>query len=204
MSLPIHKAAVLLGVAAVSTLSLHAFPIAVPGTEGFSVIVAGTGPIIATYEGNSASYSNDLYLELDAGGNPGMDGITSNDLFIFNNHASPVGSTLNLGSFLVGAELVFRLHVNNTGDDFFSGPASRNSDSLPHARVQGNWAPNVTLVSFEDLYGTPEGVNGYNDLSFSFSNTSSSGNPIPEASSQAAGLALVGMMALSARRRMRR
>ncbi len=203
MSPRIKKAAVLFGATAASALTLSAFPIAVPGTEGFSVIVSGTDPIVAKYEGNSAGYSNDLYLELDGGGNPGMDGNTSNDLFIFNNHASPVGSTVDLGSFLVGSELVFRLYVNNTGDDFFSGPGSRNPDGLAHARVQGNWQPDTTLVSFEDLLNTPEGVNGYNDLSFSFSNTSSSG-VVPEASSQTAAFALLGMMALSARRRLQR
>jgi MYXO-CTERM domain-containing protein len=196
-----RKHAFSLAALGLSGLAAHAFPIAVPGSEGSLVIVAGTDPVVATYEGNSASYSNDLYLERDGAGNPGMDGITANDLFIFNNQSTPVGSTLNLGSFVPGTELAFRLHVNNTGYDYFSGPASRNPDGLPHARVQDNWLPSVTLVSFEDLYGTPEGINGFNDLSFSFSNTRGT-SQVPEPMTTGLWLGLTGLgMAWVARRR---
>jgi hypothetical protein len=146
------------------------------------VVVAGNNPVIATYLGNSASYSNDLYLSLTVSG-PGLDGPVF-DQFIFNNQTSAINSTFNLGSFLPGTELIFRLHVNNTGYDYFSGLASRNPDGLAHARVQANWQPGETLVSFEDLFGTPEGANGYNDLSFSFTNTTTrSVDPVPEPAS---------------------
>lgn len=142
-----------------------AHPIAAIGSEGFKVIASG-GEVIAKYEGNSAGYSNDLYLGLE---------------FIFNNHATPVGESLSLGTFAAGTELIFRLHVNNTGEDWYTGPGSRNADGLAHARVQENWAPNTTLVSFEDLVGTPEGDWGFNDLSFSFTNTRAAAS-VPESS----------------------
>ncbi len=196
-------------VAASLNLKVAAFPIAAPGTEGFFVGVSGTDPVIATYQGNSATYSNDLYLALDGAGNPGNDGNLSNDLFIFNNHASAVGSQVDLGTFAVGTELIFRLHVNNTGYDYYSGPGSRNPDGLPHARVQNDWEPNTTLVSFEDLFNTPEGINGYNDLSFSFENTASSSQPpvvvpggpsVPEASTVLPAVALLGVISLAGRR----
>lgn len=64
------------------------FPIAQPGTEGFELIVQSTDPVVATYQGNTATFSNDLYLMLDESGNPGDDGNPANDLFIFNNHTS--------------------------------------------------------------------------------------------------------------------
>jgi hypothetical protein len=133
------------------------FPIAQPGTEGFEVIVSSTSPVIATYQGNSALFSNDLYLVVD--GNP------AHDIFLFNNHESQVGSTRNLGSFPVGTKLVFRLHVRDTGQDYFTGAGSRNPDGHAHARAQADWMPNETLVSFEDLFNGPF---DYNDLSFSF------------------------------------
>lgn len=170
-------------------LKSHAFPIAAAGTEGFKVFVANSSDIIATYQGNSAAYSNDLYLVL-----PGP------DVFIFNNHASAVGSTVNLGSFAIGTELEFRLHVNNTGDDFYSGPASRNPDGHTHARVQDNWASGTTLVSFEDLLNGPF---DYNDLSFSFTNTQGAQNA-PDGLSTGLGLSFVSAVMIGLVRLRRR
>jgi hypothetical protein len=152
-----------------------AFPIAAAGTEGFVVVVNSTDHITAKYEGNSAAFSNDLYLETGGFG------------FVFNNHTSSVGSTVDLGSYAIGTELIFRLHVNNTGNDFYSGPASRNPDNYAHARVQDNWMTDTTLVSFEDLLNGPF---EYNDLSFSFTNTAAAETP-PVA--EPGSLALLGI-----------
>jgi hypothetical protein len=172
-------------------LATWAFPIASPGTEGNPVIVSGSGHIIATYEGNSAAYSNDLYLFTD-------DGVVGNDIFLFNNHGSAVGSTFDLGSFALGTELIFRLHVNDTNTDYFSGLASRNPDLHFHARVQGSWAPDTTLVSFEDLFNGPF---DFNDLSFSFSNTTTP-TDIPEPSSMLLlSLGLAGLATMQRRRK---
>lgn len=165
----------IIGIAALtSPLAVFAFPIATSG-EGLRVLVNKQGTVNATYQGTSASYSDDLYLVTN-------DGIANNDIFIFNNHNSAVGSTVNLGSFAANTELVFRLHVNNTGRDFFSGYANRNPDNHVHARVQQNYGVNTSLLSFEDLYGGPF---NYNDLSFTFTNTDTTiqANSVPEPTS---------------------
>jgi hypothetical protein len=131
-----------------------------------------------------------------------LDGNLANDLFIFNNQSSPIGATFNLGSFTPGTELIFRLFVHNTGQSYYSGPASRNVDNMPHARVQSNWQPGTTLVSFEDLLNNPEGANGFNDLSFSFTNTVAA-TSAPEPATLvllAGGLLFVGV--LTAKRRL--
>ncbi|MEM9412630.1 MAG: hypothetical protein AAGA30_16070, partial [Planctomycetota bacterium] len=149
-------------------------PIAAPGTEGNLVVVSNDQPVIATFLGHSATFSNDLFLELDDAGQPNMDGNPANDMFLFNNQSSPVGAQVDLGTFEAGTELVFRIRVSNSGFDFFTGPAIRNPDNELHARVQGEWEQDTSLVSFEDLF---EGPFNFNDLSFSFSNTSFS---VPE------------------------
>lgn len=162
-------------------LSAQAFPIAAPGTEALHVIATG-GEVTATFQGTSASYSDDLRL-LDA------DGIGFTVLF--NNQTSAPGTTVSLGSFAPGTELVFVLYVNNTEQGFFSGPASRNPDGQAHARVQADWQPGTTLVSFEDLYNGPF---DFNDLSFSFTNTAAAVPEPPIAALLFAGLGVVGAL----------
>lgn len=161
----------------VSPAPTVAHPIAIAGTEGLTVLVANTNPVVATYEGSTAGYVNDLYFMVDALGLPGDDGDTSNDVFLFSNASSTVGDAVTLGSFAPGTALQFRLFVNDTATSYFTGPGSRNPDDLPHARVDDEWIGGRTLVSFEDLGGLPEGADGYNDLSISLSNTATS---VPE------------------------
>ena len=153
MKLTLSKKSLMAALSMAASVAM-AFPIAAPGSEGFSIVATG-GDVVATYQGNSASYSNDLYLV-----NTGQ--------FIFNNHASVVGSSVDLGTFAAGTELEFMLHVNDTNTDYFTGVGTRNPDNNAHARVQTGWQPDAALVSFEDLFNGPF---DYNDLSFSFTNT---------------------------------
>jgi hypothetical protein len=161
-------------------IAAQAFNIANAGTEGFNVVANG-GNVTAMFDGSSAGYIDELYLMRDASGKPGIDTITANDFFIFNNKSTP-GTQVDLGSFTDGTVLSFRLHVVNTDTDFFSGAASLNPDGLFHARAQGNYLgkPITTLVSFEDLKGGPF---DYNDLSFTVTSTravSSASAAVPE------------------------
>jgi hypothetical protein len=126
---------------------------------GASVFATG-GHVIATFESNGAGFSNDLYLDTPANG-LGL---------IFNNYGTPVGTTMDLGEYAPGTELIFRVHVNDTGDNFFTGPAFRNADGVAHVMVDDNVPgfPGKTIVGFEDLFGG--GDQDYNDLVFSFTN----------------------------------
>jgi hypothetical protein len=145
----------------------NAHPIANPAGAGAAVLVSSTENVIAQYLGTTADYTSLLYLV-----RPG-----DTDLYLFNNQADPTGKQVNLGSFALGTELVFKLVVLDTGNTFFSGLASRNPDSHAHAAVESNFgAPGTTLVSFEDLYN---GSFDYNDLSFSFTGTMAGGVPEP-------------------------
>jgi len=173
-----------------------ALPIAPMNLDASNVIYSDADRMVATYEGTGASYSNDLYLMLDGFGNVADDGDLTNDLLVFNNHLSGIGSTFEIDKIVPGEELLFRLFVHNTGFNYYSGAGSRNLDAKPHAMFLRDWKPGYSLVSFEDLYGTPEYRRGYNDLSFSFRHTRISEVPEPHA----AGLLLIGVLGMFALR----
>lgn len=140
------------------------------------LVVASGGAVTAYFQGHTAGYTSHLYLE-----RPG------DDLIIFNNQSSAVGDSVALGSFAAGTELKFYIVVQNTGDVFFTGPGTRNADGQAHAHVVPEWRPGETFVGFEDLFGG--GDQDYDDLKFSFTNTTSAPSEVPV---PAAGLLLAG------------
>jgi hypothetical protein len=128
---------------------------AVPITE--HTLLATGGDVVVTFVSNGASYQSELFLK----GQTGTDGGT-----LFNNWLTTVGTSVNLGSFTAGTELVFVLVVQDTGDAFYTGAASRNLDGLTHA--VGDVSGDLALVGFEDVFGG--GDRDYNDLVFAFTN----------------------------------
>ena len=156
--------------------ALTALAIAVPSkavalpVEGAPIIVATDGDVMAQYLGTTTAFNSDLYLVSPAGAYVPV---------IFNNYDSPIGLLVDLGSFTAGTELIFKLHVNTTGDDFYSGDPSRNPDNKAHARVDDAFSVVQTLVEFEDQLGAPEGSQGFNDLKFAFSNVRSTLPQLP-------------------------
>lgn len=169
----------------------YAFPIAAPGTEGSRLFGIGAGlPVTITYLGGSAAHSIDLYLMEPSTG----------ALLIFSNDSASVGDTKNIGEVHSGSELWFRVHVNDTGYDFFNGSREHNADGEFHARVQRNWLPNTALASFEAIYDPSGNSSVFDDLSFSVSNVNVI--PIPEPETYAmflAGLGLLGWRLRNAR-----
>lgn len=163
--------------------------------EGGSMVVHEDGVVRITFLGSDAGYFNELYLESD-------DPSTS-DRLLFNRNTL-VGRTFVLGNFDAGTILTFRLHVRNTGDDFFTGDASTNPDGIAHARATTVYDPSldlpVTTVGFEDLAGG--GDRDFNDFMFRLTNVVDpppAPAPVPEPHGVA--LAGLGLVALAARRR---
>lgn len=127
--------------------------------HGGSVIVETDGEVVATFQGHSAGFTNQLFLDSP-----------TNDLgLLFTNQTTTVGTQVNLGSFAAGTELVFRMNVTDDGSNFFTGPASRNPDNITHAFVDDGLIPDETYVAFEDILGG--GDLNFNDLTFSLTNT---------------------------------
>ena len=151
-----NRLSVLIGTAALAcALSTPAQAAPILGQE----LIATGGDVVVTFVSNGAGYTSELYLD-------GPDGDALGT--IFNNQTTLVSSSLNLGAFLAGTELIFRLEVKNTGQVFYSGDSSRNADGIAHAIVDSS--QNQAQVGFEDLFGG--GDRDYNDLVFSFSNVS--------------------------------
>jgi hypothetical protein len=151
-------------------IALRAEPI--PLTGPFTLIADG-GLSTIHFAASDAGFDNVLFLSAPVEQGP-----------FFPNHSTTVGSSSSLGAFAAGTELVFRLHVLTTGDDFFTGPASRNPDGAVHAQAS-LWAgtPSIpttgVLVGFEDLFGG--GDSDFNDFQFVVGNVRlADTSPVPE------------------------
>jgi hypothetical protein len=149
--------------------------IAIPIVGG--QIFSTGGDVFVTVLASDAGYTSELWLF-----EPGT------DTYIALNR--DLGTTVDLGFYASGVELVFGLYVRNTGQTFYTGGASRNPDNVVHASVDGG--PGAATVGFEDLLGG--GDNDFNDAVFSFIIVSPRIAEIPEPTTLGLlGIALVGM-----------
>lgn len=156
---------------------------------GGRLFAAQTGHVTATFLGSDAGYTDILIFDPNG-----------QNRTLFNGHATPVGTTIDLGTFTAGTELKFQLHVSNTGDNFYTGPASANPDNVFHASAVLD-ANRSAVLGFEDLRGG--GDRDYNDLQFRVTNVSNVGgpSPVPEPSTWGMLLGGLGLMGFAARRR---
>ena len=126
---------------------------AVPITE--QTLIATGGNVIVTFVSNGAGFTSELFLDGPLGEELGA---------LFNNVTTDVGTSIDLGSFEAGTELIFKLLVKQTGDVFYTGFGERNADGIGHAAVESG--EGQVLVGFEDLFGG--GDFDYDDLVFAF------------------------------------
>lgn len=143
------------GVILLTFMTFTAQALTLPSPTNYQLIATG-GDINLTFLSKQAAYSSDLFLV----GSPNV---------ILNNQTAVIGQQFNLGSFQAGIDIVFSLFVNDTGHQFFTGPASSNPDNVVHAlfsEINGNAIQ--IQISFEDLLNG--GDLDYNDLIFSVTN----------------------------------
>jgi len=130
-------------------------------------LVAVGGQVVIYFAGQSADFNSVLNL-IDPPGFPGNP--------FFPNHATPIGTALDLGNYAPNTVLRFRLDVLSTGFSFFTGPGGGNPDGIIHVAHQ-TWIadppgpgaiPGGILVGFEDIFGG--GDFDFNDNNFVFTN----------------------------------
>jgi hypothetical protein len=147
------------------------------------MIFAAGGDIDIRFEGSDAMFNSAVSVN----GSPEM----------FPNHTTPVGTTIELGSFSPDTPIDVVLHVLTTGEFFHSGAGLNNTDGMPHAVVTVT-ASGRTFVSFEDMVGG--GDHDFNDHMFSLSNVRTVA-AVPEPSVLALMAAGLGMLGFLGRRR---
>jgi hypothetical protein len=154
-------------------------------------LVAAGGDIVMRFEGTSANYQSLISVN-----NVEVNG---QSLF-FPNFTTPIGSTIDLGSFTAGMSLDITLHVITPGASniWHTGAASLNLDNVIHANVIYDYNGEIgrVFVGFEDQFGG--GDLDYNDHMFSFTGVVTT---VPEPGTYSLMMAGLGALAFLARHR---
>ena len=107
--------------------------------EARFIVRDSTVPVVATYITGAGAYTNTLSV------------VTPAEIPIITTHVDPLGTTVELGTFPEGTELMLQLYVHDTGYTYYSGPAGRNPDGFAHVAMS-YLGDCVWRVGFEDLY----------------------------------------------------
>jgi len=180
----------------VGTAKSQSFTVGTPISlsQAEPLYVAGGGDVTVTITADSSSAADTDVLSL-YGVNPNS-GIVSlaNPLTtpLVNNQVTPVGTVVDLGSFVAGSELIFQVVNETTKTTFYSGSDSfMNPDGDTHFDVQSS-SGSSTTVGVEDLAAFQGSDFDYNDVVYTFSGVSA-GTPTGTVPETSATLALFGM-----------
>jgi len=145
----------------------------IPVTVGQELFANG-GDVTVTYQGwQGAAYDEYLFVYSPPNGFG----------YFFENHTTPAGTTMDLGTYAAGTEILFGIYVVNTGLTFYDGPGSRNLDGQVHAYMVSNYGdPNTTYVGFEDLSALTGSDFNYKDEVYTFTGVQAASS-VPDASS---------------------
>lgn len=125
-------------------------------TMGGVLVAKPNQPITVTCLGKNAAYTSYLHFY-----NPAY------KKYEFICNSSENGYKKDLGSFSKETELVFKLNIEDTGYDYYTGPASRNPDNEFHALIRpvpDDIGKDTWYFGFEDLFGG--GDRDYDDCMF--------------------------------------
>ena len=163
-----HKAQIcfivffLLGLGSVQAVSFNVFANWIGAPNGSTElpvglrIVATGGDVVVTFLGPTGAYYDESSFVISPVG-------TSGDFF--QNHSTVKGAAIDLGYYAAGTEILFGIHVADSGQTYYTGPGDRNPDGDVHAFVQNDWQgmSGLTYIGFEDMYANLPADWGYVD-----------------------------------------
>jgi len=162
----------------------------IPITTGQSLYASG-GNVQVTYLGwQGAAYHEYLFVYSPPNGFG----------YFFENHSTPAGTTLDLGTYAAGTEIVFGIYVVDTGLTFFSGPGSRNPDGQVHAFMVNDYgSPDTTYVGFEDLDARTGSDFNYKDEVYTFTGVRAASVPDIGSTLPLLGIGMAGLIGFGRR-----
>ncbi|MDI6752089.1 MAG: HYR domain-containing protein, partial [bacterium] len=145
------KKGVVVVLTGVLVLSLAFTKAVYSAVEGGIIVLSKYSEVTVTFKSSDAGYNNLFGFHSPSPPGP---------INLFWGHSTLPGTTVNLGQFPKGTELIFFMK-SPPGYTYYTGPGSRNPDGKAHAMVE-NLSFQTWRIGFEDTYGG--GDYDFNDM----------------------------------------